>query len=118
MSVIINLVVFPTDQGESVSPYVARVVKVIRESGLPYDLHSMGTCLEGEWDEVVAVADRCFRELEKDCDRIYLSFTADYRRGASGRLRSKVASVEEKLSGAEPPGTCPDLVTAGGSAID
>lgn len=99
MSVIINLVVFPTDRGESVSPYVARVVKIIRDSGLPHELHSMGTCIEGEWDEVLSVTDRCFKELEKDCDRIYLSFTADCRKATSGRMKSKVAAVEEKLFG-------------------
>ena len=98
MSVIINLVVFPTDKGESVSPYVARALRIIEESGLPYNLHSMGTCIEGEWDEVMSVTGRCFKELEKDCDRIYLAFTADHRKGASGRLKSKIASVEEKLS--------------------
>jgi uncharacterized protein (TIGR00106 family) len=98
MSVIINLVLFPTDKGQSVSPYVARVVKIIEQSGLPYDLHSMGTCVEGEWDEVMSVTGRCFKELERDCDRIYLAFTADYRKGASGRMKSKIASVQEKLS--------------------
>jgi uncharacterized protein (TIGR00106 family) len=105
MSVIVNLVLFPTDKGESVSPYVARVVKIIQESGLPYDLHSMGTCVEGEWDEVMSLTGRCFKELEKDCDRIYLAFTADYRKGAWGRMKSKIASVEERLSNPASAGT-------------
>jgi len=32
-----------------------------------------------------------------DCQRITVSAKLDYRTGASGRLVSKVASVEEKL---------------------
>lgn len=104
MSVIVNLALFPSDKGESVSPYVARALRVIEQSGLPHELHAMGTCLEGEWDEVMAVVGRCFRELERDCDRIYLTLAADYRRGASGRMTAKVTSVREKLAG---PGGAP-----------
>jgi uncharacterized protein YqgV (UPF0045/DUF77 family) len=57
----------------------------------------MGTCVEGEWRDVMALVDRCFQALEKDCNRINLSLKADYRKGPSGRLKSKVASVKEKL---------------------
>ena len=35
--------------------------------------------------------------MEKDCTRIHLSLKADYRRGTSNRLESKVSSVTEKL---------------------
>ena len=67
MSVIIDFSIFPVDKGESLSPYVARAVKIIKESGIPYHFGPMGTSIEGEWEEVVGVVDRCFRELEKDC---------------------------------------------------
>ena len=43
------------------------------------------------------VVDRCFQDLEKDCTRINLSLKADYRKGTSNRLESKVSSVTEKL---------------------
>lgn len=97
MSVIVNMAMFPLDKNESVSPYVARVLKVIRASGLPHELNSMATCIEGEWDEVVSVVSQCYRELEKDCTRVYLTLTADCRRGAASRMRSKIESLEAKL---------------------
>ncbi|MBW2412710.1 MAG: MTH1187 family thiamine-binding protein [Deltaproteobacteria bacterium] len=97
MSVIVEFSIFPIDKGESLSPYVARALNVIRNSGLAYELNPMGTCVEGEWNEVMSVVDRCFQELQKDCNRINLSLKADYRRGPSGRLKKKVASVKEKL---------------------
>ena len=97
MSVIVEFSIFPMDKGESLSPYVARAVKLVQESGLPYELNPMGTCVEGEWSDVMALVERCFQALEKDCNRINLSLKADYRKGPSGRLKSKVASVEEKL---------------------
>jgi uncharacterized protein (TIGR00106 family) len=97
MSVIVEFSIFPMDKGESLSPYVARALKIIQESGLPYELNPMGTCVEGEWNDVMALVDRCFQALEKDCKRINLSLKADYRKGPSGRLKSKVASVRQKL---------------------
>ena len=97
MSVIVDLSIFPMDkQGTGLSPYVARVLDVIKESGLPHQLGPMGTAIEGEWEEVMGVVDRCYRALEGDCDRIYLSIKADIRRGRAGGLDAKVASVREK----------------------
>lgn len=97
MSVLVELTIFPTDKGASVSPYVARVVKIIRECGLSCSLGPMGTCIEGEWEEVMAVVTKCYRELERDCDRIYMLLKADCRKGAEDRLAGKVRSVEDKL---------------------
>lgn len=97
MSVIVELSIFPMDKGESLSPYVARALKVIRDSGLPHQLGSMGTCIEGQWDEVMAVVSACFHELEKDCDRISVNLKVDYRKGADGRMVAKPVSVMEKL---------------------
>lgn len=98
MSVLIHFSMFPTDrQGTSASPYVARVVRIIRDSGLPYKLGPMSTAVEGEWEEVMGVVERCFKELKKDCGRIYMTIQMDYRAGAENRIEGKIRSVEEKL---------------------
>ena len=97
MSVIVEFSIFPMDKGESLSPYVARALKMIQNSGLPYELNPMGTCVEGDWSDVMSLVDRCFQELQKDCNRINLSLKADYRKGPAGRLQSKVESVKVKL---------------------
>jgi len=64
---------------------------------LSYKLNSMGTTIEGEWNEVMAVVTRWFEEMNKDCDRVYVTVSADYRKGESGRIEGKVKSVEAKL---------------------
>ncbi len=96
MSTIIELSIFPTDKGESVSEYVARVVGIIERSGLAYQVNPMGTCIEGEWPEAWKVVDRCFTVLQQDCDRIYCTVKADYRKNRSDGLRGKVESVRSK----------------------
>lgn len=93
MSVLVDFSIFPVDKGSSVSPYVTKVVRVIRESGLAYQVGPMGTCIEGPWGEVMAVIDQCFKILEADSDRIYLTIKGDFRRGTSGRIESKVKAV-------------------------
>ena len=93
MSTLIDFSIFPVGKGESVSPYVAVVVRIIKDSGFQYKLGPMGTTIEGEWDELMEVITRCFKELRKDCARIYMSAKIDYRECGSNRMVSKVKSV-------------------------
>ena len=97
MSVIVELSIFPMDKGVSVSPYVARAVKIIESSGLSYEINPMGTCIEGEWPAVFKVVDQCFKDLQNDCDRIYFTMKADYRKDRSNGLNSKMTSVKSQL---------------------
>ena len=73
------------------------MVRVIRESGLPHKLGPMGTSIEGEWRQVMAVVAQCLEELSKDCDRVYFAIKGDYRKKGKERITAKVASVEKKL---------------------
>lgn len=95
--VLLEFSLFPIGKGQSVGRYVARSLDIIDKSGVPYELHSMGTILEGEWDEVFAVVRKCYERMRKDCPRLALTLKVDYRRGARGRLKSKVASVERRV---------------------
>ncbi|HPR65240.1 MAG TPA: MTH1187 family thiamine-binding protein [Thermoanaerobaculia bacterium] len=87
----------PLDKGESVSTYVARSLDIIDRSGLPYRLGPMGTCVEGSWDEVFGVIRDCFNRMQEDCGRISISMKVDFRKGKSGRLDSKIKTVESKV---------------------
>jgi uncharacterized protein (TIGR00106 family) len=92
--VLLDFSMTPLGKGESVSPYVARCLEAVAASGLDYRLHAMGTTVEGDLDQVLAVVRRCFAALEPDCERISCSVKIDYRKGPGGRLRSKVQKVE------------------------
>ena len=95
--VLLEFSMSPLGKGESVSEYVARSLDIIDKSGIAYRLNPMGTVLEGEWDEVFGVVRKCFEQMKTDCNRISCSIKVDYRKGHSGRLESKVASVEKAL---------------------
>lgn len=96
--VLLEFSMSPLGKGESVSEYVAESLKIIQESGLDYRLHAMGTVIEGEWDEVFAVVTRCFEQMKQQCSRVTCTIKVDYRQGATGRLDSKVHSVQEKIA--------------------
>ena len=95
--VLLEFSMAPLEKGASVGEYVARSLKIIDESGLDYRLHAMGTIIEGELDQVLSVLQKCFDVMAVDCERITCTAKIDYRQGHSGRLKSKVASVEEKI---------------------
>ena len=94
---MVELSMFPVDKGEHLSDYVARVLAIIDQSGVSYRLNPMGTVLEGEWDEVMAVIKKCHKELEKDCSRISTSLKIDYRKHTASRMDAKIKSVESKI---------------------
>src|SRR5512146_1195748 len=70
--------IWPMDKGESVSPYVARALDIVDRSGLPYKLGPLGTCIEGEWAEVMAVIQKCYEALATDCNRITCTVKMDW----------------------------------------
>ncbi|HBG46556.1 MAG TPA: hypothetical protein DDW94_06140 [Deltaproteobacteria bacterium] len=97
MSVLLEFSMTPIGKGESVSKYVARSLEIIDRSGLPYRLNPMGTVIEGDWDDCLAVVKKCFDRMRKDCERVSTSIKIDYRKGKKGRITSKVESVERRV---------------------
>jgi uncharacterized protein (TIGR00106 family) len=95
--VLLEMSITPLGQGESVSQYVAECVALVEQSGLDYELHAMGTIVEGELDEVLDLMRRCIEQVATHTDRVTCAAKLDFRRGHAGRLKSKVTSVEQKL---------------------
>ncbi|MGA1861720.1 MTH1187 family thiamine-binding protein [Deferribacter thermophilus] len=87
----------PIGKEESVSKYVAKVVKKVKDSGLAWQLTPMGTIVEGDnLKEVLTVISEAVEEL-KDVNRISISIKVDYRRDRKSGFEKKVESVLSKL---------------------
>jgi uncharacterized protein (TIGR00106 family) len=95
MSVLLEFSIFPLDQGESVSAQVSQVVKLIRESGVAYQLTAMGTLIEtDDIEQALALVKQSNDLLQSlGCKRIYATLKLDIR-GGKGRLRDKRRAVE------------------------
>lgn len=96
-TILLEFSMSPLTKGESVSQYVSRSLDIIDRSGIPYRLNPMGTVVEGSWDDVMGVVKACWEKMREDCDRISTIVKIDYRKGKTGRLQSKIKSVETKL---------------------
>jgi uncharacterized protein (TIGR00106 family) len=93
-----NFAMFPTEKGSSVSPYVAKIVGMIKELGYEYRLTAMGTIVEtATIDQALDVVNSSYRLLEPDCERVYVTINLDIRKGGLGRIEGKIKSVNEKL---------------------
>ncbi len=99
MSAVIEFAIFPTDKGESKSKYVAKVIDMIKQSGVEYIFTPMGTIIETNTvEEGLDIVKKAYEILQVDCNRIYSTIKIDYRAGYKNRLNQKVKSVESKLS--------------------
>jgi len=97
-SVLLEMAMFPTDKGESVSAYVSRIIKMIDESEIPYRLTPMGTVVEcSSMDEALGIIKKAYECLEEDCNRVYSSIKFDIRKNKENRIEGKIESVERTL---------------------
>ena len=82
-----------------VSGYVAGCVKIVRESGLAWQLTPMGTIIEGDLDEILIVI-RMMHEapFQAGAVRVSTLIKIDDRRDRSHSMAGKMASVEQQLA--------------------
>ena len=97
--VIVEISFVPLGVGTSLSKFVAESLRLIRESGLPHEFHSMGTNVEGEWDEVMSLIRRCQDRLfEMGAPRVTTSLKVSERRDKAYHMADKVGTVNRILS--------------------
>ena len=98
MKAIVELGVVPIGVGVSLSKYVAACERVLKEAGLEHQLHSYGTNVEGEWDDVFAAVKRCHEVIhEMGAPRIFTVLKVGTRTDREQSMGDKIKSVEDKL---------------------
>lgn len=95
--VVAEISAFPIGEGESLSQSVAEAVKVIKESGLKYQIGAMGTAVEGEWGQIIKLFTKCRDKLIASHNRIYLMLKIDERKSPTHGIIHKIKAVEEKI---------------------
>ena len=98
MKVTLDFSVVPMGMGVSISEYVAECERVIRACGVTPHLHSFGTTIEGEWDEVLSAVRKCHERLhEMGVPRISTVIKLGTRTDREQTLEDKCLSVRNKL---------------------
>jgi len=94
---IADFSIFPIGTGESLSASVAQAFRIIEQSGIAYEHHAMGTNLEGDWHEVMAVIKACRDRLFETEGRVSISIKIDDRKSVSSGMTHKVRSAQDKM---------------------
>lgn len=85
--------------GSSLSGHVARVLKVLQESSLQFELTAMGTIISGDLENILQVVRRmheaCFAG---EVGRVLTQIKIDDRRDKPASPEQKIQSVMSKLS--------------------
>jgi uncharacterized protein (TIGR00106 family) len=98
MKAIVELGVVPIGVGVSLSKYVAACEQVLKDAGLEHQLHSYGTNIEGEWDNVFAAVKRCHEVIhEMGAPRIFTVLKVGTRTDRDQSMTDKIKSVQSKL---------------------
>lgn len=97
---IVEITVVPLGTSSpSISEYVADCIKILQRSdGINYELTSMGTIIEGDLDQVLAVV-RQMHEVPfaKGINRVTTTIRIDDRRDKPITMQGKVSAVNAKL---------------------
>jgi len=95
---LVQFAMFPTAGSESASGEVSGIIDLIDRSGLAYKTSAMSTVVEGEWEEIISLINKCRLSMLENNGRVYMVLTMDDRKGAVNRLTGKVESLEKKLN--------------------
>jgi uncharacterized protein (TIGR00106 family) len=99
MKVLVDLCIVPIGVGVSLSTYIAECEKILAEAGLKTSLHSYGTNIEGEWDDVFVAIKRCHEKVHAmGAPRITTTIKMGTRTDRDQSMEDKVDSVKNKLA--------------------
>lgn len=93
---MVQFSILPISDQTSISEAVATALKIVQGSGLEYKLTPMGTLLQGEWNEVMAVVKQCHDAVHEDFDRVMTHIKIDDNKNSGHSFDDKIKSVEEK----------------------
>jgi uncharacterized protein (TIGR00106 family) len=96
---VVFLTITPIGTGSpSVSRWVAGVEEILRATRLEHQLTAMGTIVEGDLDEILAVVRRMHEHpFTQGAVRVSTLLKIDDRRDKEHTIAGKMASVEAKL---------------------
>ncbi len=94
---LFELSIIPLGGDTHLSDELAEVLKIIDESGLPYQLTPSATVIEGEWDECIQLIRRCHDRAREMSTHVVTTIKIEDEQGGRDKLTRNVAAVEEKV---------------------
>ncbi|HUA17527.1 MAG TPA: MTH1187 family thiamine-binding protein [Bryobacteraceae bacterium] len=89
-----ELTINPLGRGTHLSKDLAEIVKIVEASGLAFCLTPFGTCIEGDWDQVMDVVKRCRACAKSFSHHVMTSIQIEDEDRAANKLEENVAAIE------------------------
>ncbi len=94
---IVQFSIVPLGKGPGIGDDVAKVLKIVDNSGLSYKITPMGTVVEGSWDDVMGLIKKCHSIVLESGERVLSSIIIDDRKQRENMMEEKIRSVEKRL---------------------
>ncbi len=94
---VMELTIIPLGGRRSISGDIANLVKIIEGSGLDYRMTAFGTLVEGNWDQLIALARECHFAVRNKTERVLTMIRIDDYGDRTGEIGGAVKRVEQKL---------------------
>ena len=95
---LVELTINPLGRGTHMSKDLAEILKIVDASGIPYCLTPFGTCIEGDWDQVMELVKQCHDHAKTVSHHVMTSIQIEDEDRAANKLEENVAAVE-RLAG-------------------
>ena len=92
-----ELSINPLGRGTHLSKDLGEILKIIDDSGLPYCLTPSGTCIEGNWDEVMTLVKRCHEQARSISSHVMTTIRMEDEEGATDKLNENIDAVERAV---------------------
>ncbi len=93
---LVQFQITPVGVGEHLSGFLKAVAKLIKDSGLPHQIGSMGTVVEGRWQDIMTLIDQCRQQVLDQAPRVLISMTIDDHPGKDDMLHYKPQALEDR----------------------
>jgi uncharacterized protein (TIGR00106 family) len=90
-----ELRVTPVGAGAAPLSEVAAVTRILERSPLTYQVHPMGTTIEGEIGQILDVVRQCHEELRKKAPRVLIELSLDDRQVEEGEMIRGINRLRE-----------------------
>jgi uncharacterized protein (TIGR00106 family) len=91
---LLELSITPLGRGEHLSRDLGEILRTIDDSGLPYCLTPSGTCIEGDWDEIMALVKSCHDQARSNSIHVMTTMRIEDEEGATDKLNDNILAVE------------------------
>ena len=91
---LVELSINPLGRGTHLSKDLGEILKIIDDSKLPYCLTPSGTCIEGDWEEVLRLVKRCHQQARALSSHVMTTLRIEDEEGATDKLNENIAAVE------------------------